>query len=52
MKRLLSSCMFASTLLLAGCNGAKEEPMGEVIERGLSASTEQAMRMAVTATLY
>lgn len=39
--------VFAATLMFSACNSQpKEEPMADVIDRGLKASTEQALLMA------
>ena len=39
--------MLATTLLLSSCSNApQEEPLAKVIDRGLKASTEQALLMA------
>ena len=47
MNKLLSLSVLATTLLLSSCNNApQEEPLAKVIDRGLKASTEQALLMA------
>lgn len=46
MNNLLSVSVFATTLFLSSCNVQKEEPIAQVIDRGLKASTEQALLMA------
>lgn len=47
MNKLLSLSVLATTLLLSSCSNApQEEPLAKVIDRGLKASTEQALLMA------
>ena len=47
MNKLLSLSVLATTLLLSSCsNTPQEEPLAKVIDRGLKASTEQALLMA------
>lgn len=38
--------VFATTLWLSSCNTSQEENIMDVVERGLTVSTEQALRMA------
>lgn len=47
MNKFLSYGVFAFTALLASCDSQpKQEPIADVIDRGLKASTEQALLMA------
>lgn len=47
MNKLLNLLVLAGTLLLSSCgNVEREEPLAEVIDRGLNVSTEQALLMA------
>lgn len=46
MNKLLKSTVFATTLFLMACHTQQEEPLAQVIDRGLKASTEQAILMA------
>ena len=47
MNKLLSLSVLATPLLLSSCSNApQEEPLAKVIDRGLKASTEQALLMA------
>ena len=47
MNKLFSLTVLATTLLLSSCsNTPQEEPLAKVIDRGLKASTEQALLMA------
>ena len=43
-----AACLLAGMALFACQNGPKEEPIGEVIERGLNRATEQSLLMAKT----
>ena len=48
MNKLLSLSVLATTLLLSSCSNApQEEPLAKVIDRGLKASTEQALLMEI-----
>ena len=47
MNKFLSYGVFAFTVLLSSCDSQpKQEPLADVIDRGLKASTEQALLMA------
>ena len=47
MNKLSYGVLWAVTVLLAACDAQpKQEPIEEVIDRGLKASTEQALLMA------
>lgn len=45
-KQLFTLGLFIPTLFLSSCNSNKQEPIANVIERGLTRSTEQALLMA------
>lgn len=46
MKNYLSAVLCILSLLLPACQNAKEEPLADVIERGLDVATNHALRMA------
>lgn len=46
MKKILFSAFFVAAILLSACQSDTQEPLSEVIERGLRVSTEQAILMS------